>query len=107
MINLTTISLSSNRLEAIDETTFVGLYNLIAVYLNDNLLKSIHKNLFKGLPKLTFVKLAKNLFAYERLEIILEKSVRFISFKDDADENNLELVINLVNLIIFFLYEFI
>ena len=57
--------------------------------LANNHLISVDKYLFKGLTSLTCVYLSNNKFANKKLELFLEKSVDFVSFKRNTYENNI------------------
>jgi len=80
-IQLRLINFSFNQIEYIQSNSFQGLVNLEEINLKRNRLKSIDKWLFRGLFKLKRVYLNGNLFSDNKLQLHLEKSVEFISFK--------------------------
>lgn len=80
-IQLKLINFSYNQIEYIQSNSFQGLVNLEEINFKRNRLKSIDKWLFRGLFKLKRIYLNGNLFPDNKLQVHLEKSVEFISFK--------------------------
>lgn len=93
-IYLEEINLSSNKLEQIDKDLFQGLIRLTHLDLSHNKLKSIDKCLFRNLYSLTYVWLNDNQLDAKsaKLELALERNVKFISFRGDWHENNIKLI---------------
>ncbi len=83
-----TIDLSNNRIKTIDPKTFNGLSNLQIIRLDNNQLTTIDPKTFNGLDKLKRIELHENKFKVDKLKLILEKSVVYVSFKSNS--NNIE-----------------
>lgn len=58
--NLTSITLSKNRISRIEDYAFDGLEHLEQLMLGKNLLRSLNRLAFAGLPKLNFLNLRDN-----------------------------------------------
>ncbi len=73
---------------------FRALGNLQEIDLSQNELTSIDPYTFKGLTKLNSISLHKNpLKNPEKLELYLEKSVEFVAFKNEFDDNDIDAVV--------------
>lgn len=92
LVKLTIISLSSNKINEIDHNAFKGCLNLNVIYLSNNNIKHLEKDTFTGLNQLNTIWLNNNEFKSDKLELELEKSVKFISFKNDF-LNNIDSII--------------
>lgn len=88
LISLEILDLSGNIIEVLHEDVFRSLNKLRILHLNNNKLSSIDSNIFKRLSNLKQILLNFNNFTSERLELVLEKSVEFISFKIDPLNND-------------------
>ena len=95
LISLTKIDLSYNQLQTIDPRLFKGLSCLTHIWLNNNQLSTINTKLFKGLNNLTHIWLNDNNWLYDNLELYIESSLEFISFKKDINDINYEEVSSL------------
>ena len=79
--------MSAKKLTQIDKETLNGQTELTEIDLSLNELTQIDKGTFNGLTNLTEILLHKNLFYKNSLELFLEDSVRFISFKNSYTNN--------------------
>ncbi len=95
LISLTKIDLSYNQLQSIDSRLFKGLTCLTHIWLNNNQLSTINTKLFKGLNNLTHIWLNDNNWLSDNLELYIESSLEFISFKKDINDINYEEVSSL------------
>jgi len=122
LTNLQEISLSKNNLQSLHKETFQGLTNLKSIHLYSNILESIHGEAFKGLKNLQEISLASNclqcipketfkglkklekiwlnnnkLNDKIKLELNIEESVKFVTYKSGQSENvtsnDIELII--------------
>ena len=82
LYRLMTIDLGQNQIVQIDKNTFSGLTNLREIWLNNNQLKYIHPETFSGLTSLRTIYLHENYFECKKLELTLEESVQYITFKN-------------------------
>lgn len=86
---LVSLGVSFNFLTHLDASLFQGMTNLRQIDAANNQLSAVDKFIFKGLTVLDCVYLSNNRFlANKKLELFLEKSVEFISFKRNTYENN-------------------
>ncbi len=93
LISLITINLSWNLIEEIKQDSFKNLNYLINIDLNGNKISKIDRNAFGGLNRLVNIYMhSHNNRLNNRLELNLEESVKYISFKDTF-ENNLSLIV--------------
>jgi hypothetical protein len=88
LISLVTINLSWNLIEEIKQDSFKNLVNLINIDLNGNKISKIDRNAFSGLNRLVniYMHSHKNRLN-NRIELNLEESVKYISFKDTFENN--------------------
>ncbi len=87
LVNLTHINLSINELKNLNEETFSELKNLKLINLSENSLTSLGQKTFSGLKKLEKIYLHNNKFGENSLQLILEPSVLFVSFKSEQKNN--------------------
>ena len=96
--SLQSLNLFSNKLKTLDPKLFRALGSLQEIDLSQNELTSIDVNQFKGLTKLNSISLQKNPWKNpDKLELAIERSVEFVSFKNDFDDNDLDSVVVLKN----------
>ena len=96
LVNLTRIDLSHNQLQTVDPRLFKGLNNLTHILLNNNQLSTINTKLFKGLKNLTHIWLNDNIWLSDNLELYIESSLEFISYRRGFNENDIDFVTILV-----------
>ncbi len=82
LVNLYSIDLGQNEIKHLDKDTFSGLINLREIWLNNNQLEQLDKNIFKGLPDLRAIYLHDNKFESNELDLNLEQSVQYITYKN-------------------------
>lgn len=77
---LTKIDLSKNKISEIQRGAFHTLCCLDSIDLSSNLLTQIDYETFKGLKKLTQIYMHDNKFNTDKLKLLTEENVEFISF---------------------------
>jgi Leucine-rich repeat (LRR) protein len=93
LTSLVTINFSWNLIEEIKDNLFKNLKKIHHIDLRGNKISRINRKTFSGLHKLTTIYMhSHNNKLTNRLELYLEDSVKYISFKDSF-QNNLSLII--------------
>ena len=93
LVNLQTVNLFKNKIKTINQKLFKTCAKIYEIDLSENELSALELNTFKGLMYLNHIALHKNKWkSDDKLQLTLEKSVEFVSFREDFDENNLDLV---------------
>jgi len=91
------LDLSYNQIQTIDQRLFKGLTCLTYLFLNNNQLTDMSSKLFKGLNHLTHIWLNNNEWSSNNLELYIESSLEFISFKRGFNDNDIDFVTILVS----------
>jgi Leucine-rich repeat (LRR) protein len=84
--SLSIVSLNHNQIECLDSQLFKDLTNLTEIDLSNNRIKVIYSEIFKGLKKLVKILLHNNLFEGNYLDLDVESSVKFVSFRNSINE---------------------
>jgi Leucine-rich repeat (LRR) protein len=94
LINLKILDISHNYLTFIDPLVFKPLINLEKIKLQNNKLTSIDPFIFKNLKNLRKIHLYWNKLSNECLELFLEPSVQYVSFRSDGFiKNDIKLIV--------------
>lgn len=94
LINLYSIDLGKNEFRSLDKDIFKGLTNLREIWLNNNHLETLHVDTFKGLPNLKAIYLNDNKFTNDKLELYLEESSQYVTFKSKWRNDFFKKIIN-------------
>ena len=93
LTKLEILNVSFNKIDTIDDKIFKELKNLKQILLNNNELNCLNDQIFLGAANLEKIALHSNNFITDQLQLSLEKSVKFISFKTDHCDNNIDSII--------------
>jgi hypothetical protein len=89
------IHLRNNQLKKLDKNLFNGgLFSLSHIEMGNNEIEKLDTDIFKNLFKLKYIHLENNKFKTEKLVISIQNSVRYVSFKMNYFENNINHVLN-------------
>ena len=87
------INLWKNSLTHLDEKTFHGMHHLKDIDLSRNKILKLSSLTFCGLENLEKIYLHDNEFNSGTLELCLEESVKFVSFKKNYQQNDIKSIV--------------
>jgi hypothetical protein len=95
LINLKILDISHNYLTDLDPQVFKPLINVEKIKLQNNKLASIDPFIFKNLRKLRKIHLYWNKLSNDSLELFLEPSCQYVSFRSDGFiKNDIKLIVS-------------